>query len=205
VPQGAIRPGPPRRPLPDPAAVRLVTVPLAAPPFDDAVPSEPEWPGSPDEEPTESEDELTWPRGELTPMVNATPAHASGNRAADEAAGWPTRFAQVLAETLAGARPPSQLTPWTTEQARKRISQLSAGLAASYQPRVKRVIVRSPADGVLEIAVIFWLGTRARALAIRLESTEPAPPDAGHPDRPTAAEAPTPQRPRWQCTAIEAA
>src|SRR5712691_9408986 len=30
--------------------------------------------------------------------------------------GWPGRFAQVLAEALAGSRPPRQLVPWTTQE-----------------------------------------------------------------------------------------
>src|SRR5262249_59070775 len=53
---------------------------------------------------------------------------------------WPSQFAQVLAEILSGSRPAKQLTPWTTEQARKRISQLGPMLATTRQPRVRRVI-----------------------------------------------------------------
>jgi len=123
---------------------------------------------------------------------------------------WPSRFAQVLAETLAGSRPQKQLAPWTTDQARKRISQLSTSLATAHRPRLKRVIVRSPADGVVEMAVILWLGTRACALAVRLER-DPAPesPAAGQ-EAPSAEssrarpEGGQGQPARWYCTAIEA-
>ncbi len=106
-----------------------------------------------------------------------------------EAGAWPGQFAQVLAETLSGARPAGQLVPWTTEQARKRISQLGPLLATSHRPRIRRVIVTSPAQGVLEMTVIVALGASVRALAVRLER----------------AKEPGPGKPAWLCTAIEAA
>src|SRR5262249_59509171 len=61
---------------------------------------------------------------------------ARREQAAD--AEWPSHFAQVLAETLAGARPPGQIVPWTTDQARKRIRQLGPMLAGGGQPRGRR-------------------------------------------------------------------
>ena len=101
----------------------------------------------------------------------------------------------MLAETLAGSRPQKQLAPWTTEQARKRIGQLTATLATAHQPRLKRVIVRSPADGVVEMTVIVWLGTRACALAVRLERDHPA--DPPEPTDPGAAAAAATTGPVW--------
>ncbi len=126
----------------------------------------------------QAHDQDRWPDG--------LPAVAGERPACDQpmlATGtWPSQFAQVLSETLAGSRPASQLTPWTTEQARKRISQLGPMLAPRgapggrpprtampRRPRVRRVIVTSPADGVLEMTVIVDTGSRARALAVRLE------------------------------------
>jgi hypothetical protein len=138
---------------------------------------------------------------------------------------WPSQFAQVLAETLAGSRPPNQITPWTTDQAMKRISQLGSILATAHQPRVKRVILRSPADGVLEMAVIVGLGERVRAVAVRLEHSRQHEPgetvssrtDSGLRQPIAAPPSPPPAAPqaaassaaepwaRWRCTAIEAA
>jgi len=46
---------------------------------------------------------------------------------------WPSQFAQVLAETLAGSRPASQITPWTTERARAHIRRLGPLLAAGQR------------------------------------------------------------------------
>jgi hypothetical protein len=104
-------------------------------------------------------------------------------------AAWPSQFAQVLAETLAGARPPGQITPWTTDQARKRIRQLGATLAAEVQPRVRRIVTSRPSPGVVEMTVIVGFGPRVRALAVRLERTAPHNVSSA----------------RWICTAIEAA
>jgi hypothetical protein len=107
---------------------------------------------------------------------------------------WPSQFAQALAETLAGSRPPGQVRPWTTEQARRRIRHLGPLMQAGPRPTVRRVLASEPEPGVLELAIIVSLGSRLRALAVRLE----------HPDRRpgsgSAADAPP-----WICTAIEAA
>jgi hypothetical protein len=105
---------------------------------------------------------------------------------------WPSQFAQALAETLAGTRPLSQLAPWISVQARRRIRRLSPVLSTasqpnSSQPRLRRVIITSPAGGVLEMTVVIGLGQRVRALAVRLERSD------------STAE------PRWHCTAVEAA
>ncbi len=137
----------------------------------------------------------------------------------DEVAGsWPGRFAQVLAETLAGSRPPEQIAAWTTEQARRRIRQLGPLLAATHRPRVRRVIVTSPAGGVLEMTVIVGVGPRVRAVAVRLERTtrphfSPGPPGLSispsselQPPQPPAPQPPPAQgpSPTWLCTAVEA-
>jgi hypothetical protein len=108
---------------------------------------------------------------------------------------WPSQFAQVLAETLAGARPPGQITPWTTDQARKRIRQLGPTLSAGVQPRVRRILTSRPSADVVEMTVIVGFGPRVRAIAVRLERA------ARHADSPGRPATP----PRWICTAIEAA
>ena len=109
--------------------------------------------------------------------------------------GWPGQFAQVLAETLAGSRPHRQIVPWTTEQARKRISRLGPMLAAGDRPVVRRVVASSPAADVVEMTVVVRFGPRVRALAVRLERDGPRSATPGRPAR----------QARWLCTAIEAA
>src|SRR5690348_6842956 len=93
-----------RRPLPDPVAVRLCRIPDPAPPYDTEVShgTRPKLLGS------------STPADQSRPGPSAEPPVP----APDAFPGWPSRFAQVLAETLAGSRPPGQMVPWTTEMAR---------------------------------------------------------------------------------------
>ena len=108
---------------------------------------------------------------------------------------WPSKFAQVLAETLAGSRPPAQLAPWTTERALSHIRKLGPLLSAGQQPLVQRVITSAPTAGVVEMSVVVGFGPRVRALAVRLERAQARPATAGHPAR----------QARWLCTTVEAA
>jgi Family of unknown function (DUF6459) len=91
----------------------------------------------------------------------------------------------VLAETLAGSRPPHQLTPWTTEQVRRQIRQLGPLFATGERPVVRRLMTAAPASGVLELTAVVGAGSRVRVLALRLER--------GSTGR------------GWRCTAIESA
>lgn len=219
---GLDRPPARRRPLPDAAAVRLVAIPDSGPPYDDE--RAPAGPGQPERHRgrTLTMAGQRAPAGPAPADQHAAPdqhADAEQHAAADQAAAadrrtapgqpgrgpasrghaapaaWPSQFAQVLAETLAGSRPPGQITPWTTDQARKRIRQLGATLAAEVQPRVRRVVTSRPSAGVVEMTVIVGFGPRVRALAVRLERDTRHAASAGRPATP----------PRWVCTAIEAA
>jgi len=140
------------------------------------------------------------------PGVTAQPSRPAPRRPPAEAR-WPSQFAQVLAETLAGSRPPGQIRPWTTDQARRRIRQLGPSLAAEVQPRIRRIVTSRPATGVVEMTVVVGFGPRIRALAVRLEREAEARP-AG-PGRDDPYRSPGPERDagaaRWICTAIEAA
>jgi hypothetical protein len=118
-----------------------------------------------------------------------------GGDAGDGVGQWPSQFAQVLAETLAGGRPASQLTPWTNERARAHIRRLGPLLAVDRRPRVRRVRASQPARDVVEVAVVAEFGSRTRALAARLERADAQPATPGRPGREA----------RWLCTAIESA
>jgi hypothetical protein len=177
----------PRRPLPDAIAiVRPLSLPRTAPPYDDqpvAVPTR----VRPPHAATQAGQPRTAPAPSTTPPGTAPspggPPH-----------GWPQRFAQVLAETLSGARPPRQLTPWTTGQARRHIERLGPALALDATPQVRRLVTFRPCADVMEMTVVLGVGPRTRALAVRLER-----------DRMSAAPPDAPSRIPWRCTAIEAA
>jgi Family of unknown function (DUF6459) len=125
--------------------------------------------------------------------MGARPQPGTPSRTAPAA--WPSHFAQVLAETLAGSRPPAQITPWTTDRARRLIRQLGPMLAAGPAPRVRRIVTSRPSAGVVEMTVIVGCGAAVRALAVRLEHEAPHDRSPGRAARAA----------RWVCTAIEAA
>ena len=190
-------------PLPDAVAVRRLAVPDPAPPFDDeilALPAGNEPAAAAAEEPDaagqaqgqgrpdgDGDDEGSSPPG--PPGASGGPD--GGARRPDPGGAWPSQFAQVLAETLAGSRPAQQLRPWTSEQARRRIRQLGPMLATDQRPKVRRVMTSAPAAGVLEMTAVVGFGPRVRALALRLEREQARPHRQGSD--------------RWCCTVIESA
>jgi len=184
-----------RRPLPDPAAIQLFLVPDSAPPYDEDVPAGEADVGRLPARPTYGTEARgpggEWPAARVThDETGGAPAVAPG-----VPPGWQNRFAQVLAETLAGARPPRQIVPWTTEEALRRIQRLGPRLASEQRPRVRRVLTSRPAPDVMEMTVVVGFGPRVKALAVRLEQTGRQP--ATLPGERAAA--------RWVCTAVEAA
>jgi hypothetical protein len=201
IPPGLRRPARRQAPLPDPMAVRRLAIPDFAPPFEGEEPG-PAGPARADQgEPGEdgpsgpgagSGDSGRGPsghgpsgRGPGSPGKGGPDGPDAPGPAGGGAGGWPSQFAQVLAETLAGSRPAQQLVPWTTEETRRRIRQLGPILATRERPRVRRVITSAPAADVLEMTAVVGFGPRVRVLALRLERPE--------------------SRERWRCTVIESA
>jgi hypothetical protein len=204
------------RPLPDVVAIQRIPLPGLAPPYDDEIaeitaaqtrpqsrggrqarPGQQKPPGQEKppgqlalDKPAPSKDQRGRD-GQQQPAGRPGKPGKPGKPAADPGE-WPSQFAQVLAETLAGSRPAQQMTPWTTEQARRRIRQLGPQLRADQRPRVRRVLTSVPDSNVVEMTVIIGVGSRVRALAVRLERARPP---HGRPD----------DEGRWLCTAIEAA
>jgi Family of unknown function (DUF6459) len=169
------RPAGRRAPLPDPVAgdppaVRRVAVPDSLPPYDG------------ERRPTTGRSD----QAEHKPDEPGPAGPALVPRAVPGRGGWPSQFAQVLAETLAGSRPAQQLAPWTTEQTRQRIRELGPMMATGQRPRVRRVMTSVPAANVLEVTAVVGFGARVRVLAVRLERTDDCTPG-------------------WQCTALESA
>ena len=111
---------------------------------------------------------------------------------------WSRQFALLLTEALAGARPIRQILPWTTDRARTHLDKLMPLFSGGQRPRVQRVITSRPTKDAIEMTVVVGVGTRTRALAVRLERVF-------HPQRgmPRTRTGGTP--PQWLCTAIEAA
>lgn len=169
----------------------MLPIPDSAPPYDDE-PGGPVSPGLPVPPGRRPARHLTVAAG---PAGAAGPAAAARAQGPAAAPGWPSQFAQVLAETLAGSRPQRQLAPWTTERARRHIQRLGPLLAAGQQPRVRRVVTFRPATDVVEMTVIVGVGSRVRALAVRLERDGPHRASPGR----------DAQAARWVAVAVEAA
>jgi hypothetical protein len=187
------------RPLPDPSAVELRSVPTTAPPYDDELLPPPTSRRDPDHLPTSQPIPAARhsPHGRHAPESRHTPdgqRSPTGQPAADRPA-FATQFARVLVESLAGARPPRQLAAWTTERAKSRIKRMGPLLAAGHPPQLRRVVAYRPAPDVIEMTIIIAVGPRTRALAIRLEHAPPPRTAPGQPPRPG----------KWICTDIEAA
>jgi Family of unknown function (DUF6459) len=115
---------------------------------------------------------------------------------------WPQQFARLLAEALAGARPVRQILPWTSARARGHLHRLMPLFGGGQRPRVQRVIATRPSREVIEMTVIVSVGTRTRALAIRLEHMAPRRDLSRHAEH--AVDSAQPAL-RWVCTDIEAA
>lgn len=171
-------------PLPNPVLAQLCAVPDSAPPNDErpaagnrGATAAPDWPPSRVSSP---------PPAKSSPQAHSA-VRPAGARGQSEAGAWPSQFAQILAETLVGSRPPRQLNPWTTERARSHIRRLGPLLAADTEPRIRRIVASTPSAGVVEMAVVVRFGSRVRALAVRLERDKSAGGTG------------------WKCTAVEAA
>ena len=128
---------------------------------------------------------------------------------------WARQFALLLSEALGGARPVRQILPWTTERAGLQLDRLMPLFRGGRLPRVLRVITTRPTRDVIEMTVVVGLERRTRALAVRLERTDPADQNgrryqnarltqaAG--SRPAQHRRAAQPGPRWLCTAVEAA
>jgi hypothetical protein len=66
------------------------------------------------------------------------------------------------------------------------------------RPRVQRVLMNRPTWDAIEMTVVVGIGTRTRALAVRLEWATP-------PQRATRPQLTGQASRRWLCTAVEAA
>ena len=123
---------------------------------------------------------------ERTPEVSFEP-QATPRDALPDPAGHARALVLALLEVLSGRRPVRQLRPHLTEAAYARLcSRLHRTRSApprmpgppAQRPSVRtrihvgRTLVCEPADGVAEITVLARVGSRTRAIAVRLEGLD---------------------------------
>lgn len=119
-----------------------------------------------------------------------------GDEATDGGLAWSRQFALLLAEALTGDRPVRQILPWLSQRGRVHLHQLLPLFCGGQAARVQRVMTTQPSPDVIEMTLIVAVGSRIRALAVRLTL---APPE----QRPGWRSAGL--KPGWLCTDIEAA
>jgi Family of unknown function (DUF6459) len=174
--------------MPDLAALRLVKVPDAAPPYD--CPIHGAWCAA-GVEPAEQRVAAP-PALPALPAVPALPVPSAA--ALDPVTAGTRSLAVVIVEVLAGVRPDRQLIPLATDRVRARIRSLAPLLDSGRRPRIQRMVMSRPAARVVELTVVASFGPRSRALAMRFEHVAARPAAPGWPARPA----------RWLCTAVEA-
>jgi Family of unknown function (DUF6459) len=187
----------------DLSAIRLLELTDLGPPFDD------------DPAATRAGADTVAARHDASGPGTAAPAprqNAAVASGPDADGDWARQFARLLTEALSGARPVRQILPCTSERARIQLHALMPLFGGGQRPRLLRVIATRPARDVIEMTVIAGLGTRTRALAVRLQRADPAerPPAWLTPAGPAGqrqvpARPARPSAPRWLCTDIEAA
>ncbi|GAA4920615.1 hypothetical protein GCM10023405_50570 [Streptomonospora salina] len=79
-----------------------------------------------------------------------------------------SRFAQILAEVLAGQRPVHQVRPLLGRRAYALLLRRAGCYAGAYSPRLRRTVLRTPAPDVAELTAVVDCGARCRALALRV-------------------------------------
>jgi hypothetical protein len=205
------------------SAPRLVPVPDTGPPFDgelpaDAIATATAWPfgwGLADVGQRTPAHSDGWADGSMPPGTSAYsgPLASVQSNAAAYGAGtaecradedWSRQFALLLTEALSGARPLRQVLPWTTERARGHLDKLIPLFSGGQRPRVQRVITSRPAPDAIEMTVVVGVGTRTRAIAVRLERARP-PRQSESPSRAVRPGTGDRTPPVWLCTDIEAA
>ena len=171
------------------ATVRRLPLPQSAPPFDDE--RDPGGPGRnlgrgrpwarPQPPPTQGALALSFslPGGitaepeasaELRLLTSGPPAEGL-----PDPARWTARLAQAIVESLYGPRPIQQLIRWTDDRVYRGLVQLATARPPSggnAAPRLRALRVCRVGDRVAEASVVVQLGSRCRALALRLVADE---------------------------------
>lgn len=185
----------------DLSAMQILTVPDVWPPIDC-----PPTVGLPRQQPAPFVDHAS-AADHASPADHVSPG-GSGElgQPADGGQAWPRRFAVLLVEALTGARPERQIQPWLSPRGSLHLRRLLPLFCGGQGARVQRVLTAQPTPDVIEMTLIVAVGSRIRALAVRLTLTAPERQPEWREELPArTAEPRSATSPRWLCTDIEAA
>ncbi|MDT0302686.1 Rv3235 family protein [Streptomonospora wellingtoniae] len=79
-----------------------------------------------------------------------------------------SRFAQILAEVLAGERPVGQVRPLLGRRAYELLRRRAGGYACARSPRVRKAVLSTPSPDAVEISAVVDCGDRCRVFALRV-------------------------------------
>ncbi|MDA8371555.1 MAG: Rv3235 family protein [Nocardiopsaceae bacterium] len=85
-----------------------------------------------------------------------------------------SRLSQLMAEVLAGERPPAQMRPLLSQGAYDLLLRRAGVYASHHRPRIRRALLRMQEPDVTEVSAVVDYGTRCRALALRVAFTQHA-------------------------------
>jgi hypothetical protein len=83
--------------------------------------------------------------------------------------GWVSRFILTVIEIWSGQRAANQLTRWTH---RRVLNELSSSPITSQSPKIRRIYISAPIDGVAEVTVTMRFGERIKSLVLRFEGVD---------------------------------
>ena len=157
---------------PPASTLRLLPAPAIDPPYDDELPGTAPM--------VEGSLALAFPgHVDALPLRLVPPAAGPLPRGAGEetpdARTWAHRLAQAVAEVLAGARTPAQLSRYATWEVLQHLERAAAQLGrwrVPGRPMVRSVHVCRPSERVAEACAVVEAGPRRRALAVRLEAVD---------------------------------
>ncbi len=146
------------------------------------------------------------PADHESPADDVSPDGSGGLGQPTGGQAWPRQFAVLLAEALTGDRPQRQIQPWLSPRGSLHLRRLLPLFCGGQGARVQRVLTARPTPDVIEMTLIVAVGSRIRALAVRLTLTAPERQPEWREKLPArTAEARSATSPRWLCTDIEAA
>jgi len=83
---------------------------------------------------------------------------------------WVSKFALTLVEIWAGRRSSMQLARWCHRQVYLQVTNKSAAITAA--PKIRKLYISQPIEGVAETTVTLKIGERVRSLILRFEGVD---------------------------------
>ena len=94
----------------------------------------------------------------------------SSSKNLPEVSEWVGKFVLTTAEIIGGRRPPMQLARWSHRRVFLQLVEISHTYPAL--PKIRKIYIQEPIDGVIESTVTLRFGERVRSLMMRFEGVD---------------------------------